>query len=1287
MRHKLFLLLAAIAMHAIYAHAQSTPPQLVSVVRPSPNVQAMQKYGDIPISAYNGIPNISVPIYTIKFRDITVPVSLSYHASGIKVSEEASQVGLGWALNGGGTVSRTIIGKDDFLYNYFNTAVPDFSDGIFPLKTVDSKVDHVIGTGCRFPYINTYGTQTLDTMDLISQIQGNPSEDFQPDQYYFNFPGQSGKFVLKRDKTAVLQSQRKMKITYSASGFSIVDIDGSTYDFTLTETNTDGAQTHTSAWYLTKITSATGNIVTFNYSNITTNYVKPVGSYSESREDWEAIIPSGTNPDAPPMAPYQYGTTPGMQYYQRLLSSIDFPTGQVKFNYSNNRADITYEAELDSVQVFSKDKSGTLSATPFKTVVMSYGYFSALTQGYFTSGTFDNDTKRLKLNQVQEIGYYNGHREVENPYKFTYCESINSLSLPAKTSLARDHWGYFNGRIYNSSLIPSVLILHVNNAIIHMLGAEGPERNPDTAYVKAFSLTNIQYPTGGSTDFQYEANDFDDSLSEVHDAASKSGYTALTNLTSQSATVSYDGIAHTYNAGNIVDISSEVWGYVPPSTVWPIYSDLTLNMVFMNKTSNCSTKGLPNTGQIWWDILDSAGHSVHTVDLGNNPTPMCTGSTTQFDCAVCNGGPIYYLNKTIQLPPGKYTFVAHCDTSISYMQIVPHWQVMNVISPDGDSTVIPPKFLYAGGLRVKRVIDHDGISASNDKVKKYVYHYLADKDNNGTPEEYSYGIRMSKPRYSFFTVSWDLMSQTINACQSYFFQTIHLNRSSDSETPLNGSAAGSVVGYSQVTELFGENGENGKKVYQYTNEIDFAYSYQEGFTGLMLPIRPPTGATTANAFNGELLHETDYANNGNGFIKLKETTNHYFTDVNTNIVSGLEDRLTPTSNVGEQCQTWTPQPCTTNTLLTYTALRSQWHYLTSTDDKVYNQGDTTQYVETVTNYTYDPLSLLLATTAVTNSKGEVTTTTTKYPLNFTTTSATDAFTLGVKKLQSSHVISAPVEKYIQKSNIDGTNIRTVGSVLTSYSSGTITPALMYSSMLAIPNTSFIPASINNSGLVKDGSYEPLISFDSYDAYGNILQQHKINDNNHAYVWDYQNSLPAAEAINAPQIKIACTSFEFDGSGNWTIGSAVRDATKGITGKLSYNLTNGSISKSTGIVAGDTLVVSYWSTGGQYTVTGSIASVTGKTVTLNGTNWTYYEHTVTGVTTVTVSGTSNIDELRLYPKYAQMTSYTFDPIVGMTSQCDVNNRVSYYDYDGLGRLKDIKDQDGNILKTFEYHYKQ
>lgn len=55
--------------------------------------------------------------------------------------------------------------------------------------------------------------------------------------------------------------------------------------------------------------------------------------------------------------------------------------------------------------------------------------------------------------------------------------------------------------------------------------------------------------------------------------------------------------------------------------------------------------------------------------------------------------------------------------------------------------------------------------------------------------------------------------------------------------------------------------------------------------------------------------------------------------------------------------------------------------------------------------------------------------------------------------------------------------------------------------------------------------------------------------------------------------------------------------------------------------------------------------------------------------------------------AQVTIYTYRPYVGISSVTDMNNRTTYYDYDKFYRLADIKDFNGNILKTYQYNYKK
>lgn len=58
---------------------------------------------------------------------------------------------------------------------------------------------------------------------------------------------------------------------------------------------------------------------------------------------------------------------------------------------------------------------------------------------------------------------------------------------------------------------------------------------------------------------------------------------------------------------------------------------------------------------------------------------------------------------------------------------------------------------------------------------------------------------------------------------------------------------------------------------------------------------------------------------------------------------------------------------------------------------------------------------------------------------------------------------------------------------------------------------------------------------------------------------------------------------------------------------------------------------------------------------------------------------------LYPE-AMITTYTYDPLIGVTSVTDPRGFVSTYEYDDFGRLLRIKDHLGNILSENVYNYK-
>ncbi len=186
----------------------------------------------------------------------------------------------------------------------------------------------------------------------------------------------------------------------------------------------------------------------------------------------------------------------------------------------------------------------------------------------------------------------------------------------------------------------------------------------------------------------------------------------------------------------------------------------------------------------------------------------------------------------------------------------------------------------------------------------------------------------------------------------------------------------------------------------------------------------------------------------------------------------------------------------------------------------------------------------------------------------------------------------------------------------------------------------------------------------------------------AYIWDEYYGDMLAQVENADSIDIAFTSFESAAKGRWTLSSGgISTDYTSPTGKKCYSLTSGNISI-TGLSTSKTYYVSYWSKNGAQAVN-STSSTAGETIY----GWTYYEHQITnpGSGTITISGSGTIDELRLYPKGALMTTYSYEPLVGLVSQCDASSRVNYFEYDAIGRLIRVRDQNKFIVKQYEYKF--
>jgi hypothetical protein len=190
------------------------------------------------------------------------------------------------------------------------------------------------------------------------------------------------------------------------------------------------------------------------------------------------------------------------------------------------------------------------------------------------------------------------------------------------------------------------------------------------------------------------------------------------------------------------------------------------------------------------------------------------------------------------------------------------------------------------------------------------------------------------------------------------------------------------------------------------------------------------------------------------------------------------------------------------------------------------------------------------------------------------------------------------------------------------------------------------------------------------------------------IYGYTGDLVVAEIENALSNEVAYSSFEDNTFGNWSFsagGIQTTSNTKSITGAKYYSLTAGNITKSFSPAITKNIIVSYWSRSGVQSVNGSATAQAGRSVAIDGFTWIYYQHIVANPASITVSGTGIIDELRLYPEDAYMTTYTYKLLVGVTSICDANNMISYTEYDIFNRPAVLRDQEYKVLKKYCYNY--
>lgn len=514
----------------------------------TPEASAFKKYGEESVNEYTGTADISVPLYTIKCKDVEIPIVLRYDASGIKVEQEASWVGLGWNLMVGGCINYVCAGSTD-LYGFRTVPNQTWVEyltsefGPWGTNAVYGGMYNQNGTQTARSQVKYYNYNANEESNWMAnipynksfvvsytdQFRGNGSmSDYvdagfgERDFYSVNVLGKSFKFFVDpftlkiftigqagedfKVQTDPVLSTRGIAHKEEILKWIITDSDGYVYRFEQRERLFDSNRAwyyYTSCWYLTQIKTPHGEVVNFTYE-----------SYQKSGRATRSESISLPMPHQPCCNnAYSGGHTSIMRnanVTSHYLKEISTSNQTVSFSLSN--CSENNGKKLDAITVKSKNN------TVIKTINFSYGTFGySNVGGNYAPASNSTAELRLKLNNVKETASQETH---------TTSFSYNSLNLPSKRSCAQDYWGYYNGQEnktsgYGYTLVPTPQkFMSLNySQTLSKSSIKGANRFSCSDYMQAAILNRVDYPTGGYTTYEYEPNSIltkDFTLSETY---------------------------------------------------------------------------------------------------------------------------------------------------------------------------------------------------------------------------------------------------------------------------------------------------------------------------------------------------------------------------------------------------------------------------------------------------------------------------------------------------------------------------------------------------------------------------------------------------------------------------------------------------------------------------------------------------------------------------------------------------------------------------------------------------
>lgn len=1026
----------------------------------SPEVSKFEQYTNMPVNLVSGAPQINIPIYTLEYGGMSLPISLDYDASGVKVESIASSVGLNWSLNVGGVVNRIVKGAPDegapFAFPKSNYDL----DGFYQDNGL-SKLEAQINKNTSPEPLGKNGSWGLFLEDL-----SNGYKDTQPDLFYFSTPEGGSKFVFDDLRNVVYTENTDfiIKEDFLSNFFrswTATSPNGVKYKFGLDTGQWDGTNNYVertavysvgenstnkmvcNSWFLSEVSNYINDkkiVISYSpniYEQVTNNSPSGVGSGSALCLTEQAIN-NCSKPDEwlyneLAMAKTGYHTSDitttsflgnslavKTRYESQLINKITAGSTVINFLY-NDRDDLLPD-NLNSANRGKKLYEINITYDGVCVKRFSFNYTTITSQDASTRSEVKiQERNHLFLSGLKELSC--DGTTIEKPYVFEY----DPTPLPNRLSYAQDNWGFYNGKTGNTSLYGSYKY--------YLDPLYFADRSVDTSYGKAGTLVKITYPTKGTVNFNYEAHQSDVAVDYKYDINNPTSILSSARST-QSTTGTFTNV-FTYSAiANTTLLLKAILSYNPMSQA-----------------------GCGATTALAASLVDNVTGS--TIALINYK-----GLTT---------------NTTVSIPVDQNLLVnnrSYTLTAVGYSGTSGNNYMCNIV--DASVSVIPIIPIYdVGGLRIAKIThkNHDNTISKEVNYSYFIPKMAANPQKSWRANfDYYTMLYQLSPIVSWPNITYLTNLQTDSSHSGY--RKGSYNYVSNGSDPCQLNFIGPHITYGKVIETDG-NGSTEHNFNSYQSYLDL-----NGGAALFYPAPPKFQSILA----GEKMSVINY-NNTQTDLKTKRFEYNYTTNY--------------TSVYGIQCV-----GLGAAAIFPINVYRIQGQVKTlksETDTSNLNNN----MVENITNYEYLGNNHNQPTkTTVINSKGETLISKMYYPgdlLNeplMSNLKDQNRKTTPIK-VETYKNTTAVSDKLSEQKTIYANDATTSNLVL---------PKYVYAAKF--PN--YLP-SIPTSNL---GQLEKKVTSDLYDTNGTLLQFTPENGQPVAIIWGYNKTRPIAKIENATYDELA-----------------------------------------------------------------------------------------------------------------------------------------------------------------------